>query len=131
MVVVLRHKQVSRGFYSRWSHWKFSFSSSFPTNYGPGVYSSCSRNEYQDYFLESKGGRCVRLTLPPSCAECLETSQASASRPGPDRVWMSSPLTRTFASTRSLLHFNRSHPVVFLISTKCFITSQHNINILV
>ena len=29
--------------------------------------------EYQEYFLESEGGRCVRLTtLPPPCADCLE-----------------------------------------------------------
>ena len=31
------------------------------------------RNEYQEYFLGGKGGRCVRLsTLPTSCADCLE-----------------------------------------------------------
>jgi hypothetical protein len=30
------------------------------------------RNEYQEYFLGGKGGRCVGLTtLPPSCADCL------------------------------------------------------------
>ena len=32
-----------------------------------------NRNEYQEFFLGGKGGRCVGLTtLPPSCAECLE-----------------------------------------------------------
>ena len=32
-----------------------------------------NRNEYQEYFLGDKGGRCVELTtLPPSCADCLE-----------------------------------------------------------
>jgi len=30
------------------------------------------RNEYQEYFLRVKGGRCVRLTLTPSCADCHE-----------------------------------------------------------
>jgi hypothetical protein len=31
------------------------------------------RNEYQEYFLWGKGGRCVRLTtLPHSCAGGLE-----------------------------------------------------------
>ena len=31
------------------------------------------RNEYQEYFLGGKGGRCIGLTtLPPSCADCLE-----------------------------------------------------------
>ena len=32
-----------------------------------------NRNEYKEYFLGSKSGRCVGLTtLPPSCADCLE-----------------------------------------------------------
>jgi len=32
-----------------------------------------NRNEYQEYFLRGKDGRCVGLTtLPPSCADCLE-----------------------------------------------------------
>jgi hypothetical protein len=31
------------------------------------------KNEYQEYFLVGKGGRCMGLTtLPPSCADCLE-----------------------------------------------------------
>jgi hypothetical protein len=31
------------------------------------------KNEYQEYFLGDKGGRCLGLTtLPPSCADCLE-----------------------------------------------------------
>ena len=38
------------------------------------VDSASNRNEYQEYFLGVKGGRCVGLTiLPPSCADCLET----------------------------------------------------------
>jgi hypothetical protein len=40
---------------------------------GPGVDSASNKNEYQEYFLRGKGGRCVGLTtLPPSCADCLE-----------------------------------------------------------
>jgi len=32
-----------------------------------------NRNDYQDYFLQVKGGQCIGLTtLPPLCAECLE-----------------------------------------------------------
>jgi hypothetical protein len=42
---------------------------SFP----PGIDSASNRNEYQEYFLGSKGGRCVGLTtLPLSCTDCLE-----------------------------------------------------------
>jgi len=38
-----------------------------PTHNGPGVDSASNRNEYQEYFLGGKGGRCVGLTtLPPS-----------------------------------------------------------------
>jgi hypothetical protein len=32
----------------------------------------CTPREYQEYFLGGKGGQCARLTLPPSCANCLE-----------------------------------------------------------
>jgi hypothetical protein len=39
----------------------------------PGVDSASNRNEYQEYFLAGKGGRCVGLiTWPPSRADCLE-----------------------------------------------------------
>ena len=42
---------------------------SFRSHYGPGVDSASNRNEYREYFLGVKCGRCVRLaTLPPSCA---------------------------------------------------------------
>jgi hypothetical protein len=40
---------------------------------GPGVDSDSNRNEYQEYFLRGKGGRCVGLTnLPSSYADYLE-----------------------------------------------------------
>jgi hypothetical protein len=32
-----------------------------------------AKNEYQQYLLGDKSGRCLGLTtLPPSCADCLE-----------------------------------------------------------
>jgi len=38
-----------------------------------GFDSASDRNEYQEYFLGGKGGRCVGLTtLSPSCPDCLE-----------------------------------------------------------
>jgi len=35
---------------------------SFRSHYGPGVDSASNRNEYQEYFLGLKSGRCIRLT---------------------------------------------------------------------
>ena len=35
---------------------------SFRSHYGPGVDSASNRNEYKEYFLGGKDGRCVRLT---------------------------------------------------------------------
>ena len=44
-----------------------------PTALWPWIDSASNKNEYQEYFLASKGGRCVGLTtLPPSCTDCLE-----------------------------------------------------------
>ena len=64
---------TGRGFDSRWYLWNFSVTQSFRSHYCPGVDSASNRNEYQEYFLRGKGGRCVGLTtLPLSCADCLE-----------------------------------------------------------
>jgi hypothetical protein len=49
---------------------EFSFTQSFQPHYGHRDDSASNRNEYQEYFLRGKGGRCVGLTtLPPSCLE--------------------------------------------------------------
>ena len=42
--------------------WFFIDTKSFRSHYGSGVDSAFNRNEYQDYFLGGKGGRCLRLT---------------------------------------------------------------------
>jgi hypothetical protein len=34
--------------------------------------SASERNEYQEYFLEGKGGQWVGVTALPSCAYCYE-----------------------------------------------------------
>jgi hypothetical protein len=45
-----------------------------------GIDSASNRNEYQQYFLGDKDGRCTRLTtLPPSYASCLFNLDASTS----------------------------------------------------
>jgi hypothetical protein len=72
LVEALRYKPEGRGFDSRWCHWNFSMTS-FRPHYGLGVDSASNRNEYHEYFLGGKGGRCVGLTtLPTSCGDCLE-----------------------------------------------------------
>jgi hypothetical protein len=45
-----------------------------------GVDLASNGNEYQEYFLEGKGGRCVELTnLPTSYADCLEIREFKSS----------------------------------------------------
>jgi hypothetical protein len=44
----------------------------FELPYGSGLASASKTNENQEYFLGSKGGRCVGMTLPSLCADCLE-----------------------------------------------------------
>jgi len=73
LVEALCYKLEGQRFDSRWCHWNFSLTWSFWPHYGPGGDSASNRNEYQEYFLEGKGGQCVRLTtLRPSCVDCLE-----------------------------------------------------------
>jgi len=64
VVKALCYKSEGRWFDPTWFHWNFSLP------YNPSEVNSASkRNEYQEYFLGVKSGRCVRLTtLPPSCA---------------------------------------------------------------
>ena len=72
-VEALRYQTEGRGFDSLCCHWNFSFIQSFGPKCGPGVNSVAKRNEYQEYSLGGKGGRCVGLTtLLASCAHCLE-----------------------------------------------------------
>jgi len=47
------------------SLWNFSLTLSFLLYYGPGVDSVSNRNEYQEYFLEGKGGQCIWEPHPP------------------------------------------------------------------
>ena len=55
---------------------------SFRSNYGPGVDSAFNRNEYQEYFLGDKGGRCVRLiALPLSCAVVMKSGNLNFLEP--------------------------------------------------
>ena len=59
LVEALRYKPEGRGFDSGWCRWNFSLTKSFQPHYGPGVDSASHRNEYQEYFLGGKAGRCL------------------------------------------------------------------------
>jgi hypothetical protein len=65
LVEALRYKTEGRGFDSRWCHWNFTLIQSFRQHCGPEVDSASNRNEYQEYFLGGKGGRCLRLKILP------------------------------------------------------------------
>jgi hypothetical protein len=59
---------------------------SFRAHYGPELAWSSNRNEYQEYFLEAKGGQCLRLiTLLSSCADCHEIWESQT--PGTHRAF--------------------------------------------
>ena len=70
LVQALHYKPKGRGFYSRWCHWNFSFQS----HYGPGIDAASNRNEYQEYFLGGKSGRCVGLTNLPTSLPIVSKS---------------------------------------------------------
>jgi hypothetical protein len=73
LVEALRYKPEGRGLNLRYFHWNFSSTLPFRPHYDPGVDPASNRNEYQEYLLWGKGGRCVGLTtLPPLGANCLE-----------------------------------------------------------
>jgi hypothetical protein len=73
LVESLGYKPEGSGFDSRLFHWNISLTKSFRSHSGPGFDLAFNRNEYQEYFLEGKGGQCVGLTtLPLSRDDCLE-----------------------------------------------------------
>jgi hypothetical protein len=53
--------------------WRSRIRLEFSIDINHPINSDSNRNEYQEYFLGGKGGRCVGLTsLPPSYANCLQ-----------------------------------------------------------
>ena len=84
---------------------------SFRSPYGPGIDSTSNRNEYQEYFLGVKSGRCVRLTtLPPSCAVVTKSGNLNFLEP--------SGLVQACNGTDLPFHFTYFIPPSFLFLTK-------------
>ena len=69
LVEALSYKPEGRGFDSRWCHCNFFVDINLP-------------DEYQEYFLEGKGGRCVGLTtLTPSRADFMKSGSPNILEP--------------------------------------------------
>ena len=87
-------------------------------HYGPEVDSASNRNEYQEYFLGGKGGRCVGLTTCQlQCADCLEILGASPS-------WNSQGLSRAVMGLLYCYHYR--HCVCHKWSFSSRISSSHS-----
>ena len=100
----LRYKSEGHGFDSRWCHRDFSFFMALGS-------SSPLTNEYQEYFLEDKGGRCVGVTtLSPLCDDCHEIWE-------PQTYWNPQGLSRP---TQGLLYFGVRSLYLTIHSTATF-----------
>jgi len=64
VVEALRYKPEGRGFGFHWHN-------SSGRTLAPEMDSSSNSTEYHEHSMDGKGGRCVGLTLPPSCANRL------------------------------------------------------------
>jgi hypothetical protein len=93
--IIEKHREFNIPTYialgTRWRSWLRKVAGSIPDGATffidiiHPVDSASNRNEYQEYFLGVKSGRCVGLTtLPPSCADCLEILEPQP--PGPLRA---------------------------------------------
>jgi hypothetical protein len=88
-VEALRYLPEDRGFDYRCCFWIFFIEILLPPILWPWFDSISDTNKYQEYFLEDKVGRCVRLTtLPLSCADCLEILGPHS----PGKLWVCSGL---------------------------------------
>ena len=78
---------------------------------------ACTRNEYHEYFLGIKGGRCLGLTtLPPSYIDCFQIWEPNLLEPsGPFLAWIRTALSLPYMAegeTKSGLFWNlRFHKI--------------------
>ena len=88
---------------------------SFRLHYGLGVDSASNRNEYQEYFLRGKGGRCVRLTtLPLFCAVVMKSGKLKFLEPsGPLQACNGTDLTLPLLFLNFLLNILTNFVSIF------------------
>ena len=93
---------------------------SFRSHYGPWVDSASNRNEYQEYFLGVKSGRCIRLiNLPPSCAVVMKSGNLNFLEPSaPLQACNGTDLPFCFRLFKSV-HYH------FLSNPSQFVTKNH------
>jgi len=106
---------------------------SFRSHYGPGVDSASNRNEYQEHFLGSKGGQCVRLTtLPPSCAVVIKSGNLNFVEPsGPLQACNGTalPFTRCFDTVAGVGLWPRHYCSMFYSTDVKMTFGRHNMHV--
>jgi len=112
LVEALRYKPEGHGFNSRKFHWNFSLIQFFRSHCSSGIDSAANRNEYQDYFLRGKGGRCIgQTTLPPSFADCLgiwESQPPGNLRSCPHLQWDCFTFSSTFIGFTTTTSYSKT-----------------------
>jgi hypothetical protein len=99
LVEALCFKPDDRGFGSQWCYWKFYWLHPFGSAMVLGSDQPLNRNEYQEYFLGCKDGRCLGLkTSPPLFAD----SKIWYSQP-PGTFWVCPDLYRDCSLSLSLM----------------------------
>jgi len=131
LVQALRCKPEGRGFDSRWCHLNFSETESLRPHYDPGVNSASNRNEYQEFLLGGKGGRCVGLTTLPSHVPIVMKSRSlnllEPSRPVQVRNGIALPFYYTNYDIRNATWGEKKARVVLLrcpISLRSMVAKQ-------
>ena len=103
-----------------------------PAALWPWLYAAANRNEYQEYLLGGKGGRCVRLTTLPTlqvdCLEIWEPKPPGTLRSCPGRYRVVLPLTFTWNATSIADSFNINYAEIMKVhasSSRFCILSWH------
>ena len=97
---------------------------SFRSHYGPGVDSASNRNEYQEYFLGVKSGRCARLTTYHHPVPLSQNLGALTS-------WNPLGLSRPVMGLLYLLLFTKADCFTFYYSQRQFSKRIPDINFMV